>query len=209
MATTAPVLDPPAQPADPPAAPADRAYRLGIDQYLEMARRGIIGEDDPVELIEGFLVTKMGRDHRHVHCVRMIVRALRATLPPGYFVAKEDPIATLDSVPEPDATIVRGEEADYSDHWPGPAEVPLVVEVSESSLAYDRTVKKRLYARAGIARYWIVNLIDDRIEVHTDPTGPAAAPSYAQRAEYPRDAEVPVVIDGREVGRIPARDILP
>jgi Uma2 family endonuclease len=85
----------------------------------------------------------------------------------------------------------------------------MVVEISDTSLREDRKLKARIYARAGIAVYWIVNLVDSRIEVHTKPTGPDPAPSYRERAEYCDGDLVPVWIDGVEVGRIVARNLLP
>jgi Uma2 family endonuclease len=68
---------------------------------------------------------------------------------------------------------------------------------------------RRIYARAGIAVYWIVNLADRRIEVYTTPSGPGAAPDYAERRDYGAEEAVPVVVDGREVGRIAVGDVLP
>jgi len=84
-----------------------------------------------------------------------------------------------------------------------------VVEVADASLNRDRTIKKRLYAAAGIAVYWIVNLVDSQVEVYTDPTGPGQQPDYRQRRDFDRAATVPVVIEGKEVGRLAVRDLLP
>ena len=85
----------------------------------------------------------------------------------------------------------------------------LVVEAAESTLTYDRTVKKRLYARAGIPIYWIVNLIDKQIEVHTLPSGPADHPDYAERRVVTVGEELDVVIGGQMVGRIAAQELFP
>jgi Uma2 family endonuclease len=85
----------------------------------------------------------------------------------------------------------------------------LVAEVADFTLLSDRTFKKALYAQAGIATYWIVNLIDRRVEVYEEPTGATEQPSYAIRRDYGPDDEIPVAIDGREVGRISVADLLP
>ena len=105
--------------------------------------------------------------------------------------------------------VIRGDPDDYPDLHPGPDEVALVVEVADSTLRRDRSTKKRIYARAGIPVYWIANLIESRFEVYTDPTGPADQPDYRQRQEYGPDDEIPVVLDGVEVGRLLVRDLLP
>lgn len=85
----------------------------------------------------------------------------------------------------------------------------MLVEIAESSLDHDRTVKGRSFARAAIPVYWIVNLPGRQVEVYTDPTGPAPQPSYRTRRDYGETAAVPLVLEGREIARIPVRDLLP
>jgi Uma2 family endonuclease len=85
----------------------------------------------------------------------------------------------------------------------------LAVEVAESSLARDRTIKARIYAAARVPVYWIINLVDNQVEVYTDPTGPGSTPVYRQRQDYRRDDLVPLVVDGHEVGHIPGHELLP
>ncbi len=80
-----------------------------------------------------------------------------------------------------------------------------MVEVADSTLRDDQTLMKRIYARAGIPFYWIVNLPDRRLEVYSDP----ADADYRQRQDFGPEAEVPLMIEGREVGRISVRDVLP
>jgi Uma2 family endonuclease len=192
-----------------PAIPDVPIYRLSVEQYHAMARAGILTEDDPVELLEGWLVQKMTKYRPHVIATGLVRRALERLLPAGWYVAVQDPITTADSEPEPDVAVVRGEERDYPDRHPGPGDVPLVVEVADSSLTQDQGAKKRLYAGAGIAVYWIVNLIDGRIEVYADPTGPVPAPSYRQQHLYGPAETIPVVLDGAEIGSLPVRELLP
>ncbi len=202
----------PAVEVEPPAElapPAERLFRLSVAQYLEMIRTNILGPDDRCELLEGILVAKMGKNPPHVIAGKLLFAALPRILPPGWHVAKEDPIVTAESVPEPDCAVVRGDIRDYGDRHPGHADMALVVEVSESSLAYDRRTKMRIYARAGIPVYWIVNLVDSRIEVYTDPTGTADRPTYRLCWAFGSTSDLPVILDGREVGRIAVSDLLP
>ena len=84
-----------------------------------------------------------------------------------------------------------------------------MVEVADVSLRRDRSIKKQVYARAGIPVYWIVNLPERRIEVYADPTGPGENPDYRRHEDYAAGAEVPVLIEGRQVGRVPVAALLP
>jgi Uma2 family endonuclease len=205
------VIAQPVSPALPPgdALPDAPLYRLSVAQYHAMGEHGILGEDDPVELLEGLLVRKMTKYRPHTLTTGLVRRALEGLLPTGWYVESQEPITTVESEPEPDAMIVRGEPRDLRDRQPGPAEVVLVVEVADSTLATDRGAKKRVYARAGILVYWIANLVDGRFEVYTEPSGPAEHPDYRLRQEYGPDDEIPVVLDGNEVGRLLVRELLP
>lgn len=192
-----------------PALPEGPIYRLSVEQYHEMVRSGILDHGARVEFLEGCLVAKMTKHPPHELAKGLVFDALLRILPEACFLLMETPVTTGDSEPEPDVVLVRGQRRDYRDRHPRPEEVALVVEVSDSSLALDRASKARIYARAGIPAYWLVNLVDRRVEVHSDPTGPAEAPAYRHRAELGPGAEVPVVIGGREVGRIAVADLLP
>jgi Uma2 family endonuclease len=130
-------------------------------------------------------------------------------VPAGWYVDSQEPITLADSEPEPDVTVIRGETRDYFDRHPGPTDLALVVEVADTTLERDRPVKKRLYARAGLVIYWIINLSELLVEVYTEPSGPAEEPDYRERRDYGVDDSVPVVIEGREVGRIDVRELLP
>jgi Uma2 family endonuclease len=192
-----------------PAVPSDPIWRLSVDQYHEMIRTGILTADDPVELLEGWLVTKMPKNPPHRVATRLIRKALEGVVPAGWYVDAQEPITTADSEPEPDAMVVRGDTRQYLDRHPGPRDLALVVEVADATLQRDRTSKKRLYAAAAIAVYWIVNLPERHFEVYTDPSGPAIQPDYRHRQDYGPEDAVPLVIDGREVGRLAVRELLP
>jgi Uma2 family endonuclease len=213
IATMALTTQPPAAPAAPaardPDVPTVPIYRLTVAQYHAMAEAGILGENDPVELLEGWLVKKMTKHRPHSRSTLRTRRALERLLSGGWYVDTQEPITTLDSEPEPDVVVIRGEEQDYPDRHPEPNDVGILVEVADSSLQYDRGTKKRIYARAGIRVYWIVNLIERQIEVYTDPTGPADEPDYRQQQVYAVSDTLPVGLDGVEVGRLAVQDLLP
>ncbi len=189
--------------------PPDPIWRLSVAQYHQMIQAGILTEDDPVELLEGILVTKMPKNPPHRVATRRTQKNLERLVPPDWSVDTQEPITLATSEPEPDVFVSRGDTGQITDRHPGPEDVVLVVEVADATLTRDRTTKKRIYARASIPIYWIVNLVDRQIEVYTDPTGSVEQPDYRQRRDYgPTDA-VPVVIDGREVGQIPVDELLP
>ncbi len=120
----------------------------------------------------------------------------------GWFVNVQQSLAIEDSEPEPDISLVRGKRLDYNQKHVTPADVALVAEISDSSLQIDRKLKLRLYAQARIPVYWIVNLIDNRLEIYSDPFGDGDAATYRQHTDYQPTDEAPVVIDGQEVARL-------
>ena len=114
--------------------PTDVIWRFSVDQYHAMIRTGILTEDDPVELLGGWLVTKRPKSPRRSGVTRLIRQALESILPPGWHVDTQEPLTTIDSEPEPDVMVVRGETRHYLDRHPSPQDVALVVEVADSSL---------------------------------------------------------------------------
>jgi Uma2 family endonuclease len=181
-------------------------YRLTVTQYDRMIENGTIGEHERVELIEGLLVTKMGKNPPHVFAGKMGLKRLEQLVAPGWHVGKEDPVVVSEwGKPEPDLSVVRGTESDYVGRPVTAADVGLVVEISESSLAADRSEMARIYARASIPVYWIVNLVNRQIEVYTQPSNEG----YESRIVYASNQSVPVFLDGREVGQILVSDIIP
>jgi Uma2 family endonuclease len=130
-------------------------------------------------------------------------------LPEGWCVRSRDAISLAASEPEPDAAVVRGNRRTYADHHPGPADLALVVEVADVSLQRDRTFKKRLYAQAGVPGYWIVNLAERCVEVFTDPSAALDPPDYRQHRVFGASEELPLVVEGREAGRVAVTTILP
>lgn len=205
------ILSSPVSPSPPvnPSVPTEPIFRLSVAQYHQMIDAGILTEDDPVELLDGWLVQKMPTKPPHRAATGLTHAALQRVLPAGWFLEVQSAITTDTSEPEPDVFAVRGERRQYTERHPEPADLALVVEVSDATLSRDRGPKKSLYARNRIPVYWIVNLIDNQVEVYTDPTGPAEAPDYRQRRDYGVLDEIPLVIDGVEVVRFPVRELLP
>ena len=203
-----------ALPNSPPAAgeaavPTEPIYRLSVQQYRAMAQHGTLHEDDPVELLEGWLVQKMTKRPPHSIATGLVRDALDRVLPAGWHTDVQEPISTAESEPEPDVAVIRGARRDYLKAPPAHPNVALVVEVADTSLRQDRGTKKRIYARAGLPTYWIINLIQRHIEVYTSPSGPAPGPNYGERHVYELADAVPVILDGVEVARLEVRDLLP
>jgi Uma2 family endonuclease len=143
-------------------------------QYDQLVDLGVL-EGESVELIQGQLVVGEPQSSYHASAIGAAGDSLKGVLPPGWVVRVQMPVALDDeSEPEPDLALVPGAWADYrADHPSRPA---LVVEVAESSLAFDRGDKGSLYARGGVRDYWIVNLVDRLLEVYRDPWPDSTAP---------------------------------
>jgi Uma2 family endonuclease len=147
-------------------------YRFNVAQFDEMLRNGTIGAKERVELIDGLVVLKMSKNRPHVLAGKYLLAAVLRILPPGFHVAKEDPlVVSAFDKPGPDLTVVRGHPGDYLDRDVTAADVVLVAEIADSSLAADRTQMMQIYSAGGIPVYWIVNLVDHQVEVYTDPVG--------------------------------------
>ncbi len=201
---------PPVHTSETGAIPADYTIApLSVAQYHAMAAAGILEEGAPIELLEGYLVEKMTKHPPHSAATKLMQAALSQIAPAHYHVGVQEPITLSDSEPEPDVVIVRGAIRDFAARHPGSAEVALVVEVADASLRRDHNAKRRIYARAGIPHYWIINLIDECVETYSDPTGAGQQATYRRSATRYGDDELSVVIDGIEVGRLPVRDFLP
>lgn len=183
--------------------------RFSVGRYQRMVETGIITPDDQVELLENYVVLKMPNNPPHAGTIRRITRTLSRVTPPGWSPSAQLPVALSDSQPEPDFALLRGELEAYMTTHPVPDDIGLVVEVANTSLLRDRRDKTRIYARAGIAVYWIVNLEDRQVEVHTQPSGPTPLPAYGTVAIYAVGDSVPLVLDGATVGMIRVVDLLP
>jgi Uma2 family endonuclease len=192
----------------------DEVYRLTIEQFDRMVRDGTLDEDEPVELLNGVLVTKMPKNPPHRVATRKTVRALERVLPAGWIAQKEEALVMPPGNKwEPDVAVVRSELEFDSARDATAADCCMVVEIAETNLARARAEKLPAYAAAGIPVYWIVNLSGGAtpgqamVEVYTDPD--QAMGQYRSRVDLQRGDDVSVVIDGREVGRIAVADLIP
>lgn len=178
---------------------------LTVDQVHEMIRAGIVFDGAPIELIDGALVYKdrgaegdQPRAHNPMHATavwRLIHLLTNWSEGIGCFVRCQLPIVLSEiSAPEPDAAIIIGDPAAFVDRHPGPGEIAAVFEISHSSVRFDRKIKQRLYASAGIPTFWIVNLRDRLIEVHLQPD--AANGAYSNRIEYRIGKSIPLTVGG-------------
>lgn len=150
------------------------SVKITYDQYLEMIARGDFEpeEDHRVELLDGEIVAMSPIGDRHAEIVDFLVEWSILRGPIDRMKVRNQHsvgIPELASVPEPDLAWVRRQS--YMNRKPQPADVLLLIEVADSSLSKDRGLKSRLYARAGIADYWIVNIKTRSIEVRRDPHG--------------------------------------
>jgi Uma2 family endonuclease len=173
-----------------------------------MAEAGVLTQNDRVELLEGWITPKMTHNPPHDGTLCMVEESLRARLMKGWSIRIQSAMTTADSEPEPDIAVVRGTGRDYMRRHPNAADVSLVVEIADSSLPRDRE-KIRIYARAGVPVYWIVNLIDERVEVYGSPSGPCDQPSYGQSAVYNRGERLAVNCDGLTSAELQVSDLLP
>ena len=202
-------VDVSAFPPPPALSPAIPMRRFAVGEYHRMIRVGILSEDEPIELLDGWLAIKMPRTPTHDATIHVINKQLSSLLPAGWEVRIQSAITTADSEPEPDLSLVRGSPRDYLDHHPEPADIGLLIEVADSSPDRDRSVKLLAYARAGIAVYWIIDLVARRIEVYSEPSGPGPESGYRTRRVFPDSAMIPLELDGRIVAHVAARDLLP
>jgi Uma2 family endonuclease len=197
------------QPPLPPKWIPKRLGRLTVDQYEAMVGSDVFTEQDNFVLINGYLVTKVTKKPTHVIAGELLRDQLLGIVSRAYWrVMVEAPVRIPDyNEPEPDVSLARGKAKDYANRHPGPADLALVVEVSKSSLSEDRQMAK-IYGPAGIPVYWIVNLNARQVEVYT-LLKRRGAPGYGKPRIFKTGQSVPVVIEGREVGRIAVVDILP
>ncbi|NCJ07886.1 Uma2 family endonuclease [Synechococcales cyanobacterium C] len=136
-------------------------------EYHRMADLGLF-EGRRVELVEGQVIDMAAMKSPHAVAIDLVDQALKAVFGAGYYIRQQKPLVISDiSEPEPDVAVVPGTIRDYAETHPTTA--VLIVEVADTSLSYDRNIKGSLYAKAGVADYWILNLVKRRLEVRRQP----------------------------------------
>jgi Uma2 family endonuclease len=145
---------------------------LTIDDYHRMIETGIIHEGEHIELISGQIFNMAAKGTRHTVANTELMGELLLLLGRRAKIRCQDPITLPNnSEPEPDIVIARLRSDNYVNSHPAPADIILVIEVADSTIKFDRDTKAPLYAAAGISEYWIVNLIDNRLEIYSQPEG--------------------------------------
>ena len=181
--------------------------RFTVEEYHKLVEIGVLKSGDPYELLEGWIVRKMPINPAQASSIRKLNVSLMSRLHPQWVVSIQLPITTQWSEPEPDILVVEGPMDKYDHRHPGPLESELLIEVSASSLMTDRSFKLGIYAAAGVSQYWIVNLIDHRVEVYTQPRG-GKKPGYKSCVHYAKGSQIPLVLAKKKIGTLPVSEFL-
>ena len=189
----------------------DVRRRITVEEFHRMIDAGVFGDEPRLELIEGVIVEKMGKKEPHIIGTDLVQYLFIRFVPEGYSFSMANPltIEERDSEPEPDAMVFKGLPRDLLRRPRTPRDATLVVEVSDTSYAFDRKRKLAVYADAGVPVYWVLDLNGRRLEVFEGPIGEGAEASYRNPRVYLESDEAPLVLDGVEVARFAVGDILP
>lgn len=183
--------------------------RFTPEEYERLGELGIIGDDERVELLEGMIVTMMARRPEHDYVISQVAKLLQRACGDQYHCRVQLGVFTKESRPEPDCALVREPAKNYAHRFPNRDDIAIVVEVADTSLRDDRKTKTRIYARAGFAVYWIVNMQERQVEVFTKPSGESTQPKYGIKRIYKEGDKLPVTVDGKLVGEILVAELLP
>jgi Uma2 family endonuclease len=166
-------------------------HRFSVSDYYRMAETGVLDPDARVELLDGQIIDMSPIGPFHGGVVKRLNRLFTRMAKGRWIVAVQDPTHVDDySEPQPDLMLLKPSPDDYTSGHPGPEDVYLLIEVADSSLAKDREKKLPIYGRAGVPEVWVVNLVEETIEVYREPnfTG------YGSRQ----------VLSGRDTARVAA-----
>jgi Uma2 family endonuclease len=180
-----------------------------VEEYLRMVSAGILTKRDKVELLEGRIVEKMPIDPPHVIASELLMDLLRRTCPAPWIVRADSPLQLEDSAPEPDLMVIRGPRENYEEHHPNAQDVALVIEISDSSLRDDRTQMARVYAKSHVATYWILNLKDRQLEVHSNPSSAEEEPAYREKITIPEDGKADLRLPDGKSTQVSIKEMLP
>lgn len=149
---------------------AIQTKRFTLDEYHRLTEIGFFQEDERLELIAGEIIQMAAKGTAHETCLRRLWKQLFPLVGQSATLQSQSPIIIPpNNEPEPDFAIVKNRVDDYLSSHPTPADVLLLIEIADSSLDYDQRIKLSLYAQAGIADYWIFNLLDNWLEVYSEP----------------------------------------
>lgn len=194
----------------PPVATTDDTplHRFSVELYDRMIRDGTFTDEDKIELLEGVVYDKMPHNAPHDHAISQLQLALILLFQGAMVVRTQSSVTFPNSVPEPDIAVLPGPAELYAQVRPSASDLLLVIEVADTTLARDRGLKQRVYARSKVPVYWIVNLADRVVEMYTNPRG-GRTPAYRTRTDFRPGQTVPVVIGKKTVGSIPVSELLP
>lgn len=151
--------------------PSIAVRRLSVQDYYRMVESGILQPDERVELLEGQIIQMAAKGTAHSAAVSRIEKLLRNRLGDRALLRFQDPVQLNNySEPEPDVAVVQPDPSFYEDHHPRPSEVFWLVEVSDSTLKFDREIKAPAYARSGIAEYWVLDVNVESLYVYRSPS---------------------------------------
>jgi Uma2 family endonuclease len=180
--------------------------RFTVDEYEQLGKAGVLSEDDSVELLEGLIVKKTTKNPLHDSTIDLLVSILSRKMPAGWFLRIQNVLRTADSEPEPDVVIAIGNLASFRRRHPTGDEVALVIEVAQSSLEQDWR-KCRIYARAGVIEYWIVDLNAARLEIFTQPN--RASGKYENHVRRVAPGEVTVNLSSETQVTVDLQELFP
>lgn len=153
-------------------------HLFSVEDWRKMGDAGIFAPDARLELIEGEVLNMPPIGSLHSSQLKRLTHWFRLKTAEDVIISVQDPLRLGDfSEPQPDLMLLRPREDFYADEHPKPEDVLLLIEVADSTLARDREIKMPLYARYGVAEYWLLNLQDACIEVYSNPT----AKGYSDR----------------------------
>lgn len=189
-----------------------RRLRFTRERYYRFFRKQVLRPDHRIELLGGVIYEPLRMSDAR-WCVLNHLRTMLVRLSgDGWFVTSRCPIVLgRYSEPEPDIALVRGKILDYRTGRPRGSDTPVVVEVSDETLRFDRGRRLRVYAQGGLAEYWIVNVVDHTVEVRTEPRrkdGDLKA-RYAGLRVYRGDEIVPLRVDGVTIAELPVSELIP
>lgn len=148
-----------------------KRHIITVEEYERMIKAGIYGEDDRIELINGVIINMSPKGDPHSSATYRCARYFFESLGNRVIVRNQDPILLADSSePEPDVVICVFDEMEYSTRKPTPKDIYLVIEVADTSVRYDREVKGKMYAQAGIIQYVLLNLKKRELENYREPS---------------------------------------
>ena len=166
-----------------------RRHRITVEHYYRMAEAGLFSQDDRVELVNGEIIDMPPIGSRHAGTAAKLADLLSAAIGDRAMVRTQWPVRLGDDTEvQPDLSVVRPREDYYRTAHPRAADVLLLVEISDSTLRYDREVKVALYARSGIPEVWIVDLQGEQVHFHRTP----AEGRYAAQSSTGAPGEAPI-----------------